>query len=275
MSSKKEIVIVDIPSPGVLGGVFSDLILALTHSINKLGLTVNYQRRLIRTSNPVIIFGLYREFINKTNQIQLPNNYFIFNLAPILSTSIPWFDNYIKYVSNHNFIDYSYHNISHLSNFSSNPKASHLFDFGYFDLMPFRGFQRTSAYIFYGKLNEDRIQRLKEIKNSGININILNNVWGHERDIQIRTAKAVINIGKYNPSLLEVYRIWHSLCIGTPVYSDAGIDQSLVKKYEKYATIADRLDSHTLETPAISADLYQRDTSFIESTRALLDFIKQ
>lgn len=273
MQAKKEIIIVDIPSPGVLGGVFADLILALTHSLDKLGFRVVYERRLVRTTSPVIIFGMYREFIKKTPKIRLPENYFIFNLAPLLNEGVPWFDNYIDCLLENNSIDYSYVNIDFIGERRSAPKKTHLFEFGYFDLMPFRGFQRTDSYLFYGKINEGRMLRLKGFREAGVNIAILENIWGHERDIQIRTAKAIINIGKYNPSLLEVYRIWHSLCIGTPVYSDAGVDGGLVHCYAKYSNIVEHLNVEALALAPIAPEIYRRETSFIENTRALLDFI--
>jgi hypothetical protein len=274
MTEKKEITIIDIPSPGMLGGVYSDLILALTHSINALGFKVDYERRLVRTTNPVIIFGLYREFINNSPQIQLPPNYFIFNLAPILATKTPWFKNYVQCVSKHNLIDYSYSNILHLSELSVDSRPAHLFKFGYFDLMPFRGFEQDDNYLFYGKLNEDRARRLESFQSAGLKLNVLQNTWGHERDIQIRRAKAIVNIGKYNPNILEVYRIWHSLCLGTPVYSDAGIDENLTKQYSKYINLSERLEIDSFLTPPTSPNLYQNETSFIESVRDLLDFIK-
>lgn len=275
MLSNKEITIIDIPSPGILGGVYSDLILALTHSINLLGYKVSYERRFIRTTNPVIIFGLYREFINNSPQIQFPENYFNFNLAPIIDTKISWFQNYLQCVSKHNLIDYSYNNISYLSKLMVSSRPTHLFNFGFFDLMPFKGIERSEHYLFYGKLNEVREQRLKYFQNAGLKLNVLQNIWGHERDIQIRKAKAIINIGKYDPNILEVYRIWHSLCLGTSVYSDAGIDEILTKQYSKYINISKQLEIGSFSIPPVSPSLYKKETSFTESVKALLDFINQ
>ena len=189
MLSNKEITIIDIPSPGILGGVFSDLILALTHSINLLGFKVSYERRFIRTTNPVIIFGLYREFINNSPQIQFPENYFNFNLVPIIDTKIPWFQNYLQCVSTHNLIDYSYNNISYLSKLMVSSKSIHLFNFGFFDLMPFNGIERSEYYLFYGKLNEVREQRLKYFQNAGLKLNVLQNVWGMKEIFKFEKQK--------------------------------------------------------------------------------------
>lgn len=270
---KKEITIVDIPSPGILGGVYSDLILALTHTLNSLGFKVAYEQSLIRTTSPVIILGLYRKFINNSPKIRLPDNYYIFNLAPIISSEILWFENYIECVSRHNVIDYSHNNICQLRERKNATKPIHLFNFGYFDLMPFKGFERGDNYLFYGKLNDDRTDRLRSFQNAGLNLKVLQNIWGHERDIQIRKAKAIVNIGKYDPNILEVYRIWHSLCLGTPVYSDAGIDHSLTKQYSKYINISPSLNMDSFLMPPISPDLYRKETSFHESVKALLEFI--
>ena len=98
---------------------------------------------------------------------------------------------------------------------------------------------------------------------------------GHERDIQIRKAKAIINIGKYDSNILEVYRIWHSLCLGSSVYSDAGIDEILTKQYSKYINISKQLEIGSFSIPPVSPSLYKKETSFTESVKALLDFINQ
>jgi len=271
---KKEITIIEIPSPGVLGGVYSDLIMALSHSINSLGFKVNYERNLSRRMNPVIILGLYRKFINTSPLIDMPSHYFNFNLTPLFhNTTPPWFENYLQCTLKHNQIDYSLRNISVPKDESSSSRRVHLFNFGYFDLMPFNGFERGDNYLFYGKYNEERLQRLKDLQKKGTKINALQNVWGHERDIQIRQAKAIVNIRKFNKNILEVYRIWHSLCLGTPVYSDAGTDESLNMQYSQYINISERLEADSLQVPPVSPSIYKRETSFIESVDSLLEFI--
>ena len=148
---KKEVVIVDMPSPGVMGGVYSELILALIHSINSLGFKVSYERRLIQTKNPVIVFGFYRYFINNSPKIQLPSNYFIFNLAPIVDTQTHWFQNYLGCACNHNLIDYSHNNIAYFTKKITSQKLMHIFGFGYINLMPFEGLDRSENYLFFGK----------------------------------------------------------------------------------------------------------------------------
>ena len=135
MAFNQEIVIVDIPSQGELSGVFSDLIIALIHSMSLLGFKVTYERSLIRTTKPVIVFGLYRLFINKKTRVQMPGNYFIFNLAPIMETKISWFEDYIKCLSMHNLIDYSFKNITKIQGSKPISRQSHFFNFGYFELI--------------------------------------------------------------------------------------------------------------------------------------------
>jgi hypothetical protein len=270
MQTDREIVIIDIPSPGILGGVFSDLILALTHALSLLGVKVSYSRQFVETTKPVIVFGLYRAFINQPKTIQLPENYFIFNLSPVIAGTGGWFDHYVNCLKTHNLIDYSYLNIGNIAQSVGSARIRHLFDFGFIDLMPFAGFQRSDSYLFYGKLNEDRSRRLKQFQEAGVKLQVLQNVWGHERDIQIRTAKAIINIGKFNPNVLEVYRIWHSLCLETPVYSEPGVDLTLAERYRTFIHMTDHLDADALAAPAVSPDVYRKETDFLESTRSLL-----
>lgn len=270
MHHAREIVIVDIPSPGTLGGVFSDLILALAHALSLLGVKLVYSRQFVETTKPVIIFGLYRAFINQPKRIQLPENYFIFNLSPVIESTGGWFDHYVSCLSTHHLIDYSPLNVFNIAKVHAAPRSHHVFDFGYINLMPLGDFQRSDSFLFYGKLNEDRSQRLKALQEAGVKLQILQNVWGHERDIQIRTSKAVVNLGKFNPNVLEVYRIWHSLCLGTPVYSEPGADLALAERFSSFIRMAGQLDAEALAAPAVSPDVYRQETDFVESTRSLL-----
>ncbi len=270
---KNEIFIVDLPSPGQLSGVFSDLILALTHTLTLLGFKVRYEQYLIRTTSPVIIFGLYRLFINNTPEIKLPNNYFNFNLAPIFENSPIWFNNYLKSITAFKQIDYSYSNISYLKKFFNCSSSSYIFKFGYFNLSPFKGFERKANFLFYGKLNDYRSQRLQNFTNSGLILDVQQNTWGIHRDIQIKSAKAVINIAKYNQNILEVYRIWHSLCLGTPVYSDTGCDLILSNEYSKFIHLHERLEYVNLLEDPIPVNLYKSNTNFTDSVSSLLEFI--
>ncbi len=267
------VVIADLPSPGHLGGVFSELIVALTHTLHTLGVTVDYTRQLPRTRHPVIVFGLYRAFLKTPPTQKLPGNYFIFNLAPLALGKLEWFDHYIRYIAQHPCIDYAPHNADLLETVRGPGHRAHLFKFGYFNLLPFSGFDRGSAYVFFGALNEARKNRLDELRAAGVPLTVLQNTWGLERDIQLRRARAVINIGKYEPNLLEVYRLWHTLCLGTPVYSDAGADARLAASHAPYVRIFERLDASSLQETAISPEVYRRETDFTASTQSLLDFI--
>lgn len=276
MQKIDRIVIVDLPSPRDLGAVFADLIVALVHTLTASGVKVEYSRRLYRTSDPVIVFGFYRLFINKPLEHQLPKNYFIFNLAPIYQGKLGWFDAYIDYLGRQpSSIDYSYLNVDKLDQKRSLPGSVHLFKFGYFNLFPHSGFLAQDSFVFYGSLNPIRLKRLNDFKKAGIKIEILENTWGLERDIQVHTARAVINIGKYQPNILEVYRLWHSLCLGAPLMSDAGADARLVADYQPYVRIFDQVQPEHLGIAPISAAVYRAETQFSHSVNALLAFMQE
>lgn len=276
MGAVQRIVIVDIPSPGQLGSVFSDLILALTHTLHLLGVDVTYSRKLYPTKDPVIIFGMYRLFIKPQPRRNLPDNYFIFNLAPLFQEKLAWFDEYIGYLARQKAsLDYAHFNADVLNKARLATGGTHIFNFGYINLFPYEGFKTSDKFVFYGSLNPERLKRLDEFKKAGVNLEVLQNSWGLERDMQIRMAKAVVNIGKYNPNLLEVYRIWHTLCLGSAVYSDAGVDAQLAEKHAPFVKIFNRLDEKSLQEEPISAAVYKKETDFTASVQALMVFIKE
>ncbi len=276
MKKIERVLIVDIPSPGQLGAVFSDLIVALTHTLTSMGIRVDYSRRLQSTTDPVIVFGLYRLFIKQSLNKDLPRNYFIFNLAPIFQGQLEWFDNYVRYLARQpSSIDYAHFNADQLDDARSVAGGTHIFEFGYFNLFPYAGFRPGENFVFYGSLNPERTQRLAAFKQAGVKVEVLQNVWGLERDMQIRCAKGVLNIGKYKPNILEVYRLWHTLCLGAPVFSDAGIDARLVTAHARYARIFSRLEPAHLAMEPVSPALYQAETSFSRSVQALLAFMAE
>ena len=143
--------------------MFSDLILALTHTLHKMGINVQYSRTLPATHDPVIVFGSYRFFMKSVVKNRMPDNYFFFNLAPLAMGKFEWFDRYIQYIAQQNVIDYSYKNLELLQETRTQATEAFVFGFGFFDLFPFSGFQRSNHYLFFGTLNPERVHRLSAL----------------------------------------------------------------------------------------------------------------
>lgn len=263
--------IVDIPSPGQLGGVTSELILALTTQFKKHGIKVSYQRNQIKSDIPNIIFGWYRCFINESQSLgRLPKNCFIFNLSPLsMAEESSWFNNYTKSLANNHIIDYSILNQKIIQQLGNN--SSFRFKFGYTKLSHFNFPDKNKNLIFYGKVTDYRKSQLEMLIKKDYPLQVLTNSWGHERDLQIATSSAVINIPKFDKNILEIYRIWHSLCLGTSVISESGLDLDLVAEWQNYITFFNDIKNYSgQKSSLVNPNVYKNNTSFEESCDELI-----
>lgn len=271
----KRVGILDIPSRGMLGGVSAELILALSTAFRELGVETTYSRHHIERATPTLVFNYYRLFIDGKIPTPLPPSAHIFNLSPIVDTDKAWYRSYISYLSEAaSVIDYSDLNLRKLQTYSPD-KRRFRFTFGYLPLSAMRFPERNTEWLFYGKLNDYRSTRLKQLAQQGLRLKVLNNVWGFERDLQIATCRAVVNFGKFERNILEVYRLWHTLCLGTPVLSERGVDEVLTREWTPYVTYVDRIaHAQDLEAALVSPARFQTETSFHNNARELFDFIQ-
>jgi len=264
--------ILDIPSSGVLGGVCADLIAALSTSLQELGVEVVYSRTTLERGIPVLVFNWYRLFIDGKIPAQLPPNAFIFNLSPVKAAE-GWYRNYLDCLAQSAaVIDYSGRNLQLLGETKGRRFRWH---FGYFPLSSMRYPARNQDILFFGKLSGHRAQRMQQLVQEGAKLKVLENIWGYERDLQIATSRAVLNIGKFENNTLEVYRLWHTLCLGTPVISEPGVDAGLAQEWAPYVTFVDRIShARDLDVELVPAAKFRTETSFHDNARRLLEFIQ-
>lgn len=272
----KKIQILDIPSPGILGGVYSELICALTSTFYKMGIEVTYSRDSLNKNIPRIIFGCYRLFINNNKPPFIPKDTIIFNLSPLPYSQEEWFKNYIYFIKSYHSIDYSYENINYLESLHKEKIKRHKFNFAFFELTSLKFPTRNNQFLFYGKMNDLRTKKIMHLRQNGLPIRVLSNSWGYERDIQIATSKAIINIPKYEKNILEVYRIWHSLCLNTPVISEKGLDRKLADEFNDFILFKNNIAPNEIVNDELkTAEVFRQKTSFDQSVVDLINFIKE
>lgn len=247
-----------------------ELILAICSCLKDRGFQVTYNKE-INPNYTNLIFGFHKLFYKPNDQrIILNDNCFIFNLAP-LSAPIYWMDAYTKALANLRVIDYSLKNLSILKRL--NPKInSHHFKFGYFKISPFNSFKKNENNVFYGMLTEHRKSYLDQILSLNIPLKVLADDWGYQRDMQIAMAQHVLNIEKFPGSVLEVYRIWHSLCLGTSVISTRGSDSEMAQHYEPYVSFFDS-PAELLSIEKKDPVIFKNETSLDLSIENLIKFM--
>lgn len=268
-----EVCIVDIEVPDYQTQIYSELMVAMTSELTRAGFNVRHTVNATRAGAINIVFGFYKLFLTQKDlKFALPGNVFLFNLAP-LSGRISWMSRYIEALSRFPVIDYSCLNQKIL--LAVGGRESHLFKFGYASLSPYSFPERRKNLLFYGALTPHRLERLEALKMGGNKIEVLSNSWGCLRDMKVATASAVLNLGKFPGSIFEVYRVWHSLCLGTPVISEVGSDPDLSAYWSRYTGMIRPGENQSIDLTRIpSPDLYREETSFQRECLDLMDWAR-
>jgi hypothetical protein len=74
--------------------------------------------------------------------------------------------------------------------------------------------------LFYGKMNDERTQVMRELEATGVRVQILDSVYGAERDKYIARAKLVLNLHLYGTQIFEVARVSYLLANSKCVVSE-------------------------------------------------------
>lgn len=252
-----------------------ELIGALMSSFSSLGVPVRYFQNEAHPEAVNIVFGLHRLFQDGAPIPAFPPNSIFFNMDPLLwETPDDARKRYFDFLRTQPVIDYSVQNIGALHE-QGNARC-HRFSFGYTPLSPYR-FPRGNQFLFFGVITPRRKQVIGSLLERKVPVTAVTNYWGFERDYQIASARAVVNISKGPDSVLESYRLWHSLCLGTPVISEPGKDAALADEWREYVTFVPDLASPPagLGTQLVPAEIYRRKTSFEEEARSLAEWIRQ
>ena len=81
--------------------------------------------------------------------------------------------------------------------------------------------ERPIDLLFFGSMNPRREAFLKRIEATGVQVSLLDQpIYGPERDVFIRQARAVLNCHFYESSRFEQVRAFHCLSLGTPMISE-------------------------------------------------------
>lgn len=253
---------------------FSELIGSLITSLTKLGVNASYSQNKIEAPGINIIFGSHRIIQSFENVGPIPGNCIVFNLEPLNPTSDdPLHLKYLNLLKQSIVIDYSDKNCKIL-NQAGNDKVFR-FKFGHTSLTPFKFPARGNHLLFYGEPTRRRRTVIETLLNNKISLFGIVDYWGFERDYEISTARAVLNISRNESTILEVYRLWHSLCLGTPVISEKGSDPVLVDEWINYVGFVDNLLQVSGETANSlpSPDHYKAQTSFHSEVVRLRNWI--
>lgn len=150
----------------------------------------------------------------------------IVNLEQLGATGKQVRPGYIELLRQHAVLDYDQSNVAA---YRDDPRPDvAILSFGYAPylqseaqfrapLKPLK--ERSIDILFYGSMNAGRLQMLRRLAGQGVDIKVLENLFGPERDELIRDAKLVLNVAYYEKGTFEQVRAFHCLSLGTPLLS--------------------------------------------------------
>lgn len=132
-------------------------------------------------------------------------------------------------------------------------------------LMPLE--ERPIDLLFVGSLNERRRELIRRVESCGVQVALFDHpVYGEERDLYIRQAKAVLNFSFYETSRFEQARAALCLSLGTPLVSEARCRDAAHHAFqEAVCWIEDSIEQYFSEvflSPGWHADAARRLAAF-------------
>lgn len=261
--------------PNIKISTFHEIIHALLHSFNSLGQKSYYFQNICLSDGVNIAIGTHRLFQSFDQVPPLPENTIILNLEPLNEFSTETsHKKYLEFLSRSTVIDYSPHNVDLLNRLGN--RNIFQFKFGFFPFLNNLSVPRLDHFLFYGTISSRRKLALDSFIQRKLPLKVITNSWAFERDYEIISSKFILNISKMDNSPLEIYRLWHALCLNTPIISEKGTDLELVNLWSDYVLFIEDLeivDFEFITKQLISPEIYFNNTLFSDSCNELLSWI--
>ena len=161
-----------------------------------------------------IIFGAH---ISPANTPEFPKNTVIFNTEQLPENSTWNNQAYKDMLLKHYVWDYSSANLSLIGHTNKS-----LIEF-YYEKKLLRinpAQDKKIDLLFYGSLNDRRIQILKALEKKGIFVKVAANLYGTERDALMSQSLAVLNLHYYDSQIFQQIRCFYPLINNVPVISE-------------------------------------------------------
>jgi len=217
--------------------VFDEVCELLTHSCNELGYSARTQFDKFDESAVNIFITLYfpADYLRSA-----PEGSIVFQMENLTGGS-EYFSKSIarasKFAKNFEFWDYSLANIEVLK--SQGATSVKFFEFGYCKSLerysPKEIFERTVDVVFYGHLNDHRSSILNQMKELGLKVEVIEAMYGIERDKILLNSKVVLNLHSEG-SNFEIVRVFYPVNNRMLVVSEKNPETSIFHKYSDYVT---------------------------------------
>lgn len=206
---------------------FWELAELLLYSLRDLKHETCIQFNSIDTSAKNIIIGFHLLDIKYAKQ--LPKDTILINTEQVLATH--WNSNILAWIEFFETWDYSTQNIEALR-LQGLANIKHL-NIGYQKELNriVSNPEKDIDILFYGHLNTRRSKVVSALKMAGLNVSLLNSVYGTPRDNHIARSKIVLNLHFYDSQIFEIIRVFYLLSNGIPVVGEVNPTTCIPEQY--------------------------------------------
>jgi hypothetical protein len=219
-----------IQPPGYVHSLaFLELAELITISLSELGYDSRLQFNALEAAETNILIGCH--LLEGGFIPHIPPSTIVLNTEQVADDLSHWHKNIYECSKRFPMWDYSSRNIEKMKALGA-PEAKLLK----------LGFQKELARIrkapiadidvlFYGSVNERRLQILNELEARGLKVTSVFGVYGAERDALIARSKVVLNLHMYKSEIFEVVRVFYLLTNGIPVVGEVGANTFIEPRF--------------------------------------------
>jgi hypothetical protein len=191
------------------------------HQFRRLGAAVTISKNAIREDAVNFVFGAH---------LGMPADWsrraacVIVNLEQLGHGGAAVDPDYLRLLSRSAVVDYD---ASNVAAYGQDPADVPLLPFGHAPYLdegaspPIE--ERPIDLLFFGSTNPRRRAFIERVEATGLRVSMFDQpLYGPERDLFVRQAKAVLNCHFYETSRFERVRAFHCLSLGTPVIAERG-----------------------------------------------------
>lgn len=211
-----------ITPPGYLHSqAFTEIAQGVHHSLLALGHDSVLTHNLGARDRRHIILGAN---LLAAYPLRLPSDAIIYNLEQITPGSTWLTPQFTDLLRRHSIWDYSARNIATLKR--SGITATHV-PIGYAPVWTRfeKVVEQDIDVAFVGSLNERRANILNALRESGVGVTYISNLYGTERDALLARAKIILNVHFYESKIFEIVRVAYLLANRCFVISEDGDEE--------------------------------------------------
>ena len=211
-------------------GAFSEVALGLQGGFRELGIDAPVVTTRERIRGKTIVLGA--NLLPGIPGMKAPSKGILFNLEQITPGSAWLTDDYMKLLRRHRVWDYSRYNIAQLQQLGVRDPVHCPIGFSERLSRIEPAPDKDIDVLFYGSVNDRRLQVLEALVRSGLTVETLFGVYGEQRDAVIARSRIVLNIHYYPAKIFEIVRISYLLANRVCVVSEASPTDSALESVQ-------------------------------------------